>query len=316
MKWLLLILSLPTENASARMRAWRALKGTGAASLRDGVYLLPEGETHQAMFAEVAESIDTAGGQAWLLMTEAMEASFATLFDRTGEYQRLAADIQQGLDVVAAAATPDLARLARKLRKQFNALVTIDFFPGEAKRQVLAQLNELEQHLHTRLSPGEPTPRQDEIESLDASAFQGRLWATRARPWVDRLASAWLIHRFIDRQARFLWLARPADCPADALGFDFDGAAFTHTGEGQKTRVSFETLMASFGLEHDAALNKLAEVVHFLDAGGLPVAEAAGLETLLAGMRASLADDDALLSAASQTFDFLYLHYQQSAAAQ
>lgn len=310
MQWLLLIISLPTENASARMRAWRTLKGTGAAALRDGVYVLPEGVERHALFTEVADDIEAAGGQAWLLATEYPEAPFAALFDRTEDYQRLAADIRDCLASLASHSPQESARLARKLRKSHAALSAIDFFPGEARRQVLAQLEALDQRLLARLSPGEPTPRQAEIARLDIAAYQNRVWATRARLWVDRMASAWLIRRFIDREARFLWLATPADCPAEALGFDFDGARFTHTVSHGGNLVSFETLLASFGLEGDAALNKLAEVVHFLDVGGLPVPEAAGLETLLAGMRASLLDDDALLAAASQTFDFLYTHYQ------
>ena len=153
-----------------------------------------------------------------------------------------------------------------------------------------------------RLSPDEPTPRATPIAQLDASHYQGRLWATRQRPWVDRLASAWLIRRFIDANAAFLWLETPADCPAEALGFDFDGAKFSHGGE----RVTFETLLMSFGLEANPALARMARIIHYLDIGGLPVAEAAGLETLLTGMRASITDDDALLIAASATFDYLH----------
>ncbi len=119
-------------------------------------------------------------------------------------------------------------------------------------------------------------------------------------PTGDRLASAWLIRRFIDVNASFLWLETPADCPPEALGFDFDGAAFSHVGE----RVTFETLLASFGLETDPMLTRMARIVHYLDVGGLLVAEAAGLEMLLAGMHASIPDDDALLDAASATFDY------------
>jgi hypothetical protein len=312
MKWLLLVLSLPTENAATRMRAWRTLKGTGAAALRDGVYLLPQADERQAAFAEVAQDIIESGGQAYLFTTEEQDASFIALFDRTEEYRRLASDVQDSLASVEATSAPDSARLARKLRKNFTALAAIDFFAGEAQRQVLAQLDALDRRIQARTSPGEPTPCQAEITPLHTAAYQNRLWATRKRPWVDRLASAWLIQRFIDRQARFLWLAAPADCPPDALGFDFDGAAFTHTGN----LVSFETLLASFGLNPDPALARLATIVHCLDVGGLPVAEASGLETLLAGMRASLTDDDALLAAASQTFDFLYAHFQHGEPAQ
>jgi hypothetical protein len=146
------------------------------------------------------------------------------------------------------------------------------------------------------------------IARLDASSYQGRTWATRRRPWVDRVASAWLIQRFIDRDARFQWLSQPSDCPKGALGFDFDGAAFTHVGE----RVTFETLMASFDLEQDAALMRVAALVHQLDVGGEPVAEAAGFEAVLAGAHQRLDEDDALLAEMSKMLDSLYAYFQQA----
>ncbi len=288
------------------MRAWRALKTAGAAVLRDGVYLLPAGGERAATLARIAEDVNGAGGQAWLLDTEAAETPFSALFNRNQEYRQLAQDLEATHAAQAGTAAPDLARLARKLRKQCNALMDIDFFPGEAQRQVLARLEELEHAVLAKQSPDEPSSRAAPLTRLDSAAYQGRLWATRKRPWVDRLASAWLIRRFIDPQARFLWLTTPDECPPNALGFDFDGATFTHTGEF----VSFETLLHSFGLDRDAALGKLARIVHCLDVGGLPVAEAPGLESLLAGMRASLSDDDTLLDSAALAFDFLYANYR------
>jgi hypothetical protein len=123
------------------------------------------------------------------------------------------------------------------------------------------------------------------------------------------VASAWLIRHFIDPGARFLWLAKPSDCPKRALGFDFDGAAFSHVGE----RVTFETLMASFGLEADPALARLATLVHALDVGGEAVAEARGLEAIMAGARERLDDDDALLAEMSRVLDSLYAHFAREA---
>jgi hypothetical protein len=117
---------------------------------------------------------------------------------------------------------------------------------------------------------------------------------------VDRLASAWLIRRFIDQQARLLWLDNPTDCPTDALGFDFDGARFSHVG----SRVTFEVLAASFGLDQ-TAVARLGLLVHYLDVGGVRPPEAAGIESVLAGMRESLSNDDELLLAASSVFDGL-----------
>ena len=300
MSWFILILTLPTENATARMRAWRALKACGAAVLRDGVYVMPAGEQHRGTLAAIAEDVSTSGGTAHLL--EAGGDDYTGLFDRTPDYQQLATDIATCRDDVDKVATADLVRRARKLRKQLDAIAQTDFFPGQAHAQTATLLDALDDAVRTRLSPDEPTPRATAIAQLDASHYQGRLWATRRRPWVDRLASAWLIRRFIDANAAFLWLESPADCPAEALGFDFDGAAFSHVGE----RVTFETLLASFGLEADPMLSRMARLVHYLDVGGLPVAEAAGLEMLLAGMRASIADDDALLDAAAAAFDYFF----------
>ncbi len=155
------------------------------------------------------------------------------------------------------------------------------------------------------LSPDEPHDTDGAIPRLDASQYQGRTWATRRRLWVDRVASAWLIRRFIDRGARFEWLARPSDCPKSALGFDFDGATFTHVGD----RVTFETLLASFGLDGDAALVRLGALVRALDTGGDPVPEAKGFEAVMAGARERLTDDDALLAEMSAVLDSLYSHF-------
>ena len=125
-------------------------------------------------------------------------------------------------------------------------------------------------------------------------------------PWVDRLASTWLIRRFIDRDARFAWIDRPSDCPKNAVGFDFDGAQFTHVGK----RVTFEVLLSSFGLETDSALAAIGAAVHFLDVGGIPVPDAKGLETMLKGAREKARSDDVLLADAIRTFDLLYAAYR------
>jgi hypothetical protein len=122
---------------------------------------------------------------------------------------------------------------------------------------------------------------------------------------VDRVASAWLIRRFIDPKSTFRWLESPAACPKKAVGFDFDGAEFTHVGG----RVTFEVLLVSFGLDHDRGLMRLAALVHYLDVGGVAVPEAPGLTAILAGARTRVADDDTLLETMSTVFDDLYTTY-------
>jgi len=142
------------------------------------------------------------------------------------------------------------------------------------------------------------------------SDYQGRTWATRRRLWVDRVASAWLIRRFIDPAARFLWIEHPVECPPDALGVDFDGAAFTHVGD----RVTFEVLMAAFGLDADAALNRLGALVHVPDVGGEPVPEAKEFEAFLAGARERLPDNDALLGELTNVLDSFYTSFRRASA--
>jgi len=158
------------------------------------------------------------------------------------------------------------------------------------------------------LSPDEPHAIAGQIQPVDRAKYQGRTWATRARPWADRLASAWLIKRFIDPQAKLVWLKSPKDCPKRAVGYDFDGAEFTHVGP----KVTFEVLLASFSLETDPALQRIGAIIHYLDAGGVPVPEAIGLEAMLRGAKQSL-DDDTLVNEAAKLFQFLYEDFSGSA---
>ncbi|MES2088484.1 MAG: chromate resistance protein ChrB domain-containing protein [Pseudomonadota bacterium] len=311
MKWLLLILSLPTENATARMRSWRALKACGAAVLRDGVYLLPEQGTHADTLEAIAEDLRRSDGMAHLLRTDSNEPEFPRLFDRGAEFGALLAEITASRAQLSEANALDTLKQSRKLRKSFEQLAAIDFFAGEAQKQTGAALQALESDANRELSPDEPQPKQQAaITRLDARQYRGRLWATRRRPWVDRLASAWLIRRFIDPEARFLWLKSPADCPKKALGFDFDGAAFTHVG----ARVTFETLLASFDLE-TPPLVRLGLLVHSLDAGGVQPPEAIGVERVLAGMREAITDDDQLMQVSAGVFEGLLTAFNTEAAA-
>lgn len=300
-KWVSLITSLPTENAALRQRAWRALKASGAAVLRDGVYLMPERADCLAKLSGLAADIRDGGGTAHVLRVEATDdANFEFLFDRSKEFISLLTDIGQTRQTLTVETVQEMLRHTRKLRKSFACLVEVDFFPGEIQPQVDRALCELELACARTLSPDEPLAQAGNIARLVAKDYQNRCWATRQRPWVDRLASAWLIRRFIDPQARILWLASPQDCPVDALGFDFDGARFSHVGN----RVTFEVLAASFGL-NQAAVARIGLLVHYLDVGGVQPPEAAGIESVLAGMREQLTNDDELLTAASSIFDGL-----------
>jgi hypothetical protein len=309
-----LVMSLPTRNSTLRMRLWRALRQGGCAVLRDGVYLLPASAPSYAALAKLESEIRSHGGFAMTLelkaRTEQQRADLSKRFDRGRDYGAVARRI--GL------AKTSLARLGARraqteigrLEQALGKLAAVDFYPGHAKAQAAAALAELKAAYRAAHGGGEPRASRRRPRQLDAARYQKRVWATRKAPWVDRLASAWLIKRFIDRDARFAWIERPSELPKNAVGFDFDGAQFTHIAN----RVTFEVLLFTFGLESDPALAEIGAAVHFLDAGGIPVADARGLETMLKGARDRARSDDALLAAATRIFDLLYSGYRSAAA--
>lgn len=306
-----LILSLPARDSTVRMRAWRALKEAGCGVLRDGVYVLPASETASAALGEVESGIRSSGGFAMRvelrLKSDEQGEQLRSLFDRSSEYGAL-------LDQVKAART-SLRRLgARKaktcldrLQRQADKLVAIDFYPGAAKSQATDALASLQREFGAIYARGEPRTSHRRLRPGDRMKYQARVWATRKDPWVDRLASAWLIGRFIDPAARFVWLDRPSSLPRNAIGYDFDGAHFTHVGN----RVTFEVLMETFGLDRDPALAAIGASVHFLDVGGAPAGDAKGLETVLKGVKEKARDDDAMLAEAVRIFDHFYSAYAE-----
>lgn len=252
------------------------------------------------------------GGSAWLMNVNPRSPEensvFVQLFDRSDEYAEARANWKEAQPGLLSLTASELVRLQKKLRREYEAIRAIDFFASESSVEAEAAWLDFGQRIERILSPDEPSDTSGAIPRLDARDYSGHLWATRRRPWVDRVASAWLIRRFVDPAARFAWLAKPSDCPSDAVGFDFDGASFSHVGD----RVTFETLLASFGLEGDAALVRLAAMVHTLDVGGDPVPEAVGFEAVLSGARERLADDDALLTEMSTVLDSLYAHFARA----
>jgi hypothetical protein len=310
-----LILSLPTRNSTVRMRVWRALKESGCAALRDGVYVMPSDAGRDAVLARVASEVRSVGGfalTAELRLTQERDgARVRSLFDRSAQYGVLVAAIAKAQASLRGLGPRKSRTAVLRLQRKLDELAQVDFFPGEARRQAQNALARLQRTAGEIFSSGEPRSSKHRVRRLDRDKYRRRVWATRGDPWVDRLASAWLIKRFIDRDARIVWIERPRDRPAKAVGFDFDGAEFTHTGG----RVTFEVLLASFGLENDPGLAAIGAAVHFLDVGGIPVADAKGLETVLRGIKEKARGDDALLAEAIRILDLFYAAYAQPVTA-
>jgi len=312
--FLALLTSLPTRNSTIRMRVWRALKNTGCGVLRDGVYLLPADAPRATALSEAESAIRTAGGFAMTVelnfKTAAQLEYVRKLFDRGEEYAALLAKIRDARGVLRRLGKRKAETLFQRLRLSVEALGEIDFYPGQARLQARDALSALEREMEQLFSGGEPHASKKKVRRLDPTKYRNRRWATRKDLWVDRLASVWLIKRFIDRNAKFAWIDRPRQRPKGAVGFDFDGAEFTHA----ESRVTFEVLLGSFGLDHDAALTAIGHAVHFLDIGGIPAADARGLEAIIRGIKTRTTDDDETALEAMKVFDLLYAGYGQGKA--
>jgi hypothetical protein len=274
--------------------------------------VLPYSIASQRIFEEQALEIRTGAGTAHIVSFQSdsidQQNTLLGLFDRTRDYQELNARIEGCKRNLASMSELDARRLLAAIERDVATTIAIDFFRGKPQAQVQSTLADAEAALNARFSPDEPRAAHRKIPRLDSKKYRGRTWATRKHLWIDRVCSAWLIRRYIDREAKFVWLKRIQDKPKRAIGFDFDGAAFTHVD----TKVTFEVLLASFGLDADPALARVGALVHFLDVGGIPVPEANGFAAIVSGIRTLQPDDDALLKHVSPVLDSLYQSFTSS----
>jgi hypothetical protein len=138
-------------------------------------------------------------------------------------------------------------------------------------------------------------------------------WATRSGLHVDRAACAWLIRRFVDRQAQFVFVADPAEVPDDATGFDVRGVELSHHSDADGVvDCSFETFLRRYDLA-DPVLWRIAQIVHEADVDDerYDVPEARGLDVIMRGL-SMVADDERILDVAWVLFDGLYEYYRRS----
>ena len=314
MNWLILISTLPGQNGALRISVWRTLKSLGVGNLRDGAYLLPDRPDLATAVQALERDIAGSGGAAYVFriqgQSEAEDARLCTLFDRSDELTALIRAAQELSATLAARSEADVRRSVRQLRRDSAALESIDYFGSRGLDGLQRILEKLELQVVRTFSPDEPSAIDATVKRLARKDFQNRRWATRRHLWVDRVASAWLIRRFIDDHPTFLWLDEPKDRPQGALGFDFDDADFTHVNH----LTTFEVLVLSFDLDEDRALGRIGAMVQHLDVGGSPAPEAAGFEAILSGLRDRAADDDELLDGATAMLDALYESFRSVGA--
>jgi hypothetical protein len=294
------------DDPAARMRVLRTLESMGCAVLREGVYLLPDSPANRQGLQRLSEHMIRINSSAHLLQVTNWDAqqgqSFRSLFDRAGKYEELIKAVE-GLRAGFGISEPSaIARVLHKQRREFEAISALDFFDSPVKERAAQALRDTEDEVRKRMFPD--APKSGRLTQTGRYYFK-RTWASRKPLLADRLASAWLVRRFIDPEASLMWMEKAQACPSTAVGFGFEGATFSNS----KDKVTFEELLAKFNLDKNETLARIGALVHYLDTGGAPVAEAAGVEILLQGARRRCNSDEELLTESEKTFDLLYEAY-------
>ena len=311
-RWLLLIHQIPPKPNYLRVKMWRRLQRLGAVGIKNSVYVLPRSDQAQEDFQWIQQEIVKAGGDASIcevrfvqgLSDDEVEALFrsARADDFRGiadETRRVIAGLPDSRPLEGEQRAPAESALAR-LKSRLAEVAAIDFFGTPEHEAAIAVLSSLESRLKPA-APGEP-PAKDGWAHL--RGVRGRSWVTRKGVHIDRIASAWLIRRFIDPGARFKFVPAKGHRPETGeLRFDMFEAEFTHEGDD----CTFEVLIERFSLK-DSALRPIAAIVHDIDLKdakfGRP--ETAGIERLIAGIAMGHPDDEDRLARGSAVFDDLY----------
>lgn len=311
LRWLVLTHQLPARPNYLRVKVGRRLQALGAVALKNSVYVLPLSDQTIEDFQWVLREIRAGGGDASVhearFIGGLTDAEIRTLFQsaREADYRALIADARtqsRGKRRLADRGADGTDAIAARLRKRLSEIVMIDFFGASGREAAEALVASLEAPVHN-------VPNR---RTTNATAdVQNRTWVTRSGPKVDRMASAWLIRRFIDGKARFKFVAGKEYQPRPKeVRFDMFDAEFTHEGD----RCTFEVLIERFRLE-DIALGRLAEIVHDLDLkdGKFGRAETAGVGAAVAGIALTCPSDDERLARGAALFEGLYEHLKQGA---
>ncbi|MET0680079.1 MAG: chromate resistance protein ChrB domain-containing protein [Burkholderiales bacterium] len=308
-RWLVFVTQLPTDDPAGRMKVLRTLETLGCAPLRDGAYLLPDTTENRGGLSKLARFVASINGSVHVLHVKSADESqskeFRGLFDRSEQYRELVKTVESLKAGFGISDPVAINRVLGKQRRDLEAIVALDFFNSPLRDKAERVLAEMEARVRELIFPDSaPSSPAAGVARANRTYFR-RGWATRKPLFTDRLACAWLIRRFIDPEAVLVWLDKGRDAPATAVTFGYDGATFRNS----RNRVTYEEMLASFKLEKDPALVKIGRLVHALEAGATKLAEAAGVETLLAGARRRATSDDELLAESEKTFDLLYEAY-------
>lgn len=310
LEWLALLHQLPAKPPYLRVKIWRRLQAIGAVPLKNAVHVLPSTNSNEAAFQELLKEVVANGGEATLLRAQLIsgqsDADVRTLFDaaRDADYDEVCQAARRLLDT-GPARSVDIAKLQTRLRE----IERLDFFRAHGRQHADAAVAELERKRYAHPDVG----RREPASAPDPASLRGRTWVTRRGVHVDRIASAWLIRRFIDPSASFRFVDARFHRPSDGeLRFDMTDAEFTHEGD----RCSFETLVLHAGLTGDRGLTAIGEIIHELDIadGKFSRPETPGLGAMLSGVCASTDDDLERIARASDALDQFYTFFSNRRA--
>jgi hypothetical protein len=318
--WILLVHQLPQKPTNLRVRVWRKLQQLGAVAVKNSVYVLPFNEKTHEDFQWLKQEIETSGGEAIVFRAGSVEGAtddeIIRLFHaaRDEDYSRVTAD----LDALAGALREQKrgghlspGRLARyeaeleKLHAELERVIALDFFDARGAAAASAAYEKSQQLLRVTQTD---KAKSSSAKSTDAATgdlrkHQARRWVTRRNLHIDRLASVWLITRFIDQKPRFFFVSEDEQIEG-GIQFDMFGAELTHVGED----CTFETMLKRFGLGGDEALGAIAEIVHDIDLKDRKFnrVEAPGVDAMVSGVALLLKDDRKLMRQTNVIFDGLY----------
>jgi hypothetical protein len=313
----LLIHQLPPKPDYLRVKIWRRLQRIGAVAIKNSVYVLPRTDQTSEHFHWILREVEASGGEASVceaaFMTGLSDGQIEALFRaaREADYAALAAEAQDVLRSATTSRQPnaseraDLEAAVGRLRRRLQEIRAVDFFDAPARQVVEVAVEKLERKIR-------PSPKSEGIGREKTRRKSGSTWVTRRGVHVDRIASAWLIRRFIDPKARFRFVedAASAAAPGD-IRFDMFDGEYTHEGD----HCTFETLITRFQLAQPG-LQALAEMVHDIDLadGKFGRPETPGLERLIDGITRAHADDDERIAHGADLFDDFLRSFQGEAS--
>src|SRR5213080_4149079 len=313
--WLLLIHQIPAKPAYLRVKIWRRLQGIGAIAVKNAVHVLPMNEETQEDFEWLLREIQEGGGEAFVcearLIDGLSDEEVRALFDRArdadyGELVKQAQAIAKSLRRKAGgAAANELCGQVARLRKRLAEIAAIDFFGAIGRETAEGLLRGLEAHL----DKDEAVASKTKSELHLVETLRNRTWVTREGVYADRIASAWLIRRFIDPEARFKFVSGKGYRPQEGeLRFDMFEAEFTHEGD----KCTFEVLLERSALK-DPALRAIAEIIHDIDLKDSKFGrtEVAGIRTLIEGISIATKDDSERIARGTEVFNDLYEYFKK-----